>query len=43
MRKVYSALPNSRIVVNRGQQQTALNTAPDRFIKVVLDFSAVQN
>jgi pimeloyl-ACP methyl ester carboxylesterase len=36
--KVHEALPNSRIVVMPGQQHTAMNTAPELFVREVLDF-----
>lgn len=38
--KVHGALPNSRIVVMPGQQHTAMNTAPELFVREVLDFLA---
>ena len=41
--EVHGALPDSQIVVMPGQQHVAMNTAPDLFVKVVLDFLAAQN
>jgi pimeloyl-ACP methyl ester carboxylesterase len=35
---VHAALPNSRIAVLPGQQHTAMNTAPELFIREVLQF-----
>jgi pimeloyl-ACP methyl ester carboxylesterase len=35
---VNDALPNSRIVVLPGQQHTAMNTAPELFVREVLQF-----
>lgn len=35
---VHSALPNSRIVTLPGQQHTAINTAPELFVREVLQF-----
>jgi len=36
--QLHAALPNSRIAVMPGQQHTAMNTAPELFIKEVLAF-----
>jgi pimeloyl-ACP methyl ester carboxylesterase len=35
---VHAALPNSQIVVLPGQQHTAMNTAPELFVREVLQF-----
>jgi pimeloyl-ACP methyl ester carboxylesterase len=35
---VHAALPNSRVVVLPGQQHTAINTAPDLFLREVVAF-----
>jgi len=35
---VFGALPDARIAVMPGQQHTAMNTAPDLFVREVLDF-----
>jgi pimeloyl-ACP methyl ester carboxylesterase len=37
---VHAALPDSRIVIMPGQQHTAMNTAPEVFIREVLQFLA---
>jgi pimeloyl-ACP methyl ester carboxylesterase len=37
---VNGALPNSRIVVLPGQQHIAMDTAPDLFVREVLEFLA---
>lgn len=36
--RVHAALPNSRIAVLPGQQHTAMNTAPELFLREVLQF-----
>jgi pimeloyl-ACP methyl ester carboxylesterase len=36
--QVHDALPDARIAVMPGQQHTAMNTAPDLFLREVLDF-----
>ena len=41
--QVHRALPNSQIVVMPGQQHVAMDSAPDLFVKAVLDFLAGQN
>lgn len=41
--KVHNALPNSRIVIMPGQQHVAMNSAPDLFVRAVLDFLSEQN
>jgi pimeloyl-ACP methyl ester carboxylesterase len=35
---VHAALPKSRLVVLPGQQHTAMNTAPELFVREVLQF-----
>ncbi len=35
---VHAALSNSRVVVMAGQQHTAMNTAPDLFLREVIGF-----
>jgi pimeloyl-ACP methyl ester carboxylesterase len=39
--QIHSMLPNSQIVVMPGQQHVAINTAPDLFVRDVLDFLRV--
>ncbi len=40
---LHETLPDNRLVVMPGQQHVAMNTAPDLFLKAVLDFLAEQN
>jgi pimeloyl-ACP methyl ester carboxylesterase len=37
---LHAALPNSRTAVMPGQQHTAMNTAPEMFVREVLNFLA---
>ena len=37
---VHAALKNSKVVVMAGQQHTAMNTAPELFLKEVFAFAA---